>query len=217
MRTGALSSVIQYRVRRNLVRRADQRLDDRRRGKLHVGRLVWVKGLPYFIKAIKKIEDSGWPMTDKIRYLIVGEGELRIKLEDLVKALKIKERVIFTGFRVDVKEILSALNIFVLSSIREGQPIILLEAMAMGIPIVATNIEGVNEIIEDGVTGILVHTKHPGALAEAIMYVLQDDKKAYAMGRAARQVVESKFSVGRMLRQTESVYKSLLKDKLYKI
>lgn len=176
-----------------------------------IGRLVWQKGLPYFIQAIKEI-DARCKMQN-VRYLIVGEGELKESLRVKVKSLKLEEKVIFTGFRQDVKEILSALDILVLPSIREGQPIILLEAMVMGKPIVATDIGGVNETVIDGVTGILVPPKDPSALAEAIVCLLKDRKKAQEMGQAGRRVVEEKFNVDLMVANTEEVYNQLLTEK----
>ncbi len=179
-----------------------------------IGRLVWQKGLPYFIQAIRHIANSKWQMVDKIKYLIVGEGKERKNLELKIKKLGLSSRVIFTGFRKDVKEILSALDIFVLPSIREGQPIILLEAMAMSKPIVATDIEGVNETVVDDLTGILVQPKDSSALAEAIVSLLKDSKKAQEMGQMARKAVEEKFNIEDKIKQHEQLYETVIAEKL---
>ncbi|MBA7674568.1 D-inositol-3-phosphate glycosyltransferase [subsurface metagenome] len=175
-----------------------------------IGRLVYQKGLPYFIQAIKQMLKGSFRVGSKIKFLIVGEGILRNRLEKLVKRLGIENKVVFAGFRKDVKGILSTLDILVLPSILEGQPIIILEAMAMEKPIVATNIEGVNEIIKDGVTGMLVPSKDSCALAEAIIYLLRENKKAQEIGKTAREIVKQRFSVEQMVRTTECVYRELI-------
>ncbi|MDO9575956.1 MAG: glycosyltransferase family 4 protein [bacterium] len=177
-----------------------------------IGRLVWEKGLPYFIQAIKEI-DARCKMQD-VRYLIVGEGELKESLKFKVKSLKLEGRVIFTGFRQDIKEILGALDILVLPSIREGQPMITLETMAMGKPIVATDIEGVNETVVNGITGILVPPKNSRALAEAIVCLLKDKKKAREMGQAGRRVVEEKFNLKDKIEQHKRLYETIIVEKL---
>ncbi|KON27197.1 hypothetical protein AC481_05560 [miscellaneous Crenarchaeota group archaeon SMTZ-80] len=175
-----------------------------------IGRLVWEKGLEYFIKAIKEIEDSTWQMKDNIRFLIVGEGELRRELENLVKELKIEQKVVFTGFRKDINKILSVLNILVLSSLREGQPMVLLEAMAAGKPVIATNIEGLDETIIDGVTGILVPPKDPASLAKVIASLLQNRDKAEKMGQAGRSIVEERFNITARVKEYERLYDTLV-------
>ena len=123
--------------------------------------------------------------------------------------------MIFTGFRSNIKEILSAINILVIPSLLEAFPMIILEAMAMAMakPIIATNIDGITEQITDGVNGILVPPKDPSALANAVMRVLNDKEFARTMGLAARKKVQQEFSVEKMITETEKVYLSLLKDK----
>jgi len=176
-----------------------------------IGRLVWQKGLLYFIQAIKEI-NARWKMQD-VKYLIVGEGKERNNLEQKIKNLGLDDKVIFTGFCSDIKEILYSLDVFVLPSIREGQPIALLEAMAMETPIVATDIEGVNETIVDGITGILVPPKNPSALAEAIVCLLKDKKKAQEMGQAGRMVVEEKFNLKDKMEQHNRLYETIIVEK----
>jgi len=180
-----------------------------------IGRLVWQKGLIYFVQAMKKIVSEMLPNRE-IKFLIVGEGPLRKKLEILVKKLDIRDVVIFAGFRRDVKEVLSSLEILVLPSIREGQPIILLEAMAMGKPIVATNIEGINETVINEVTGILVSPKNPRTLAEAIVYLLEDKKRATEMGRMGKKIVNEKFNIKNKINQYEQLYEAIIAEKLNK-
>jgi len=175
-----------------------------------IGRLTWEKGLPYFIEAIKKMSDGRRQAADKVKYLIVGEGELEENLREKVKSLKLEEKVIFAGFRKDVREILGAIDILVLSSLREGFPMIILEAMAMGKPIVAANIEGVNESIVDGVTGILVPPKDSEALAGAILTLIKDKDRAGRMGQAGREAVKEKFNINNMIRGHKQLYEELI-------
>ncbi|UCC94463.1 MAG: glycosyltransferase family 4 protein [Candidatus Omnitrophota bacterium] len=171
-----------------------------------IGRLTWQKGLPYFIQAAKKVLDT----QSNVRFLVVGEGEKKKELEGLVKDLAIENRVIFTGFRKDVKSALGALDVFVLPSIREGQPLILLEAMAMGKPIVATDIEGVNEILEDGKTGALIPSANSSALAEAIVGMLQESKKTEEMGKLARSTVMDKFNIQDKVKEHQRLYEAII-------
>ena len=172
-----------------------------------IGRLVWQKGLEHLIQAAPEIlaaVPDAW-------FLVVGKGPLRPNLEALASQLNISDRIIFTGFRSDIREILSTIDILVIPSLLEGFPIITLEAMAMAKPIVATQILGMNEQISDGVEGILVPPKNPKALGAAVLSLLQDRKLASRLGAAARSRVESSFSVEKMVRETEKVYLSVLK------
>ncbi|MBN2119685.1 MAG: glycosyltransferase family 4 protein [Candidatus Omnitrophica bacterium] len=173
-----------------------------------IGRLVWQKGFKYFIEAAK-ILDTRCPIPDT-RYLIVGEGPLRGKLESLAGRLGIKERVIFTGFRSDIKEILQALDIFVLPSIREGQPIVLLEAMAEGVLIIATDIEGVKETIQNGTTGILVSAQDPMALARAIIETFDNRERSEKITRQAKLAVNIEFNIKDKVAQYQLLYEELV-------
>ena len=173
-----------------------------------IGRMVWQKGFKYFLEAVPEIVR----VVPGAVFLLVGEGPLKRELEDLAESLKIKERVIFTGFRSEIKDILSIIDLLVIPSLSEGFPMVTLEAMAMAKPIVATNIDGITEQIRDGVDGILVPPKDPFALAKAIVRVLNDKKLAKTIGLSARERVEQEFSVEKMVAETEKVYMTLLKD-----
>jgi glycosyltransferase involved in cell wall biosynthesis len=172
-----------------------------------IGRMVWQKGFNYFIEAIPEIVR----VVPEARFLLVGDGPLREGLEALSEELRVKDNVIFTGFRSDIKEILSAVDLLVAPSLLEGFPMITLEAMAMAKPIIATNIDGITEQITNGVDGILVPPKDLSALAKAIIKVINDKELARSMGLAAREKVEQEFSVEKMVSETEKVYLSLLK------
>ena len=172
-----------------------------------VGRMVWQKGFEYLIEAAPDVLKE-YP---EARFLIVGEGPLRQRLEALSEELRVRDNVIFTGFRSNIKEILSAINILVIPSLLEGFPMITLETMAMAKPIIATNIDGITEQITNGVNGILVPPKDPIALAKTVMRVINDKEFARTMGLSARKKVEQEFSVDKMVAETEKVYLSLLR------
>lgn len=174
-----------------------------------IGRLVWQKGFEQFIEAIPGVLKE----FEEARFLIVGEGDLKEKLRAKSERLNVKNHLIFTGFRDDIKEILQSVDLLVIPSLLEGLPMILLEAMVMKKPIVATNIEGIMEILENGSSGLLVPPGEAKALAGAIINMLTHRDKALKMGLVARKVVEDRFGVDIMVQRVEDVYDDLLQLK----
>ena len=172
-----------------------------------VGRMVWQKGFEFLIKAIPDIVENA-PNT---RFLLVGDGPLRPDLENLARKLNVYDRIIFTGFRSDIPDLLSAMNVLAVPSLLEGFPMITLEAMALATPVVATQIHGITEQIVDGKEGVLIPPRNPEALARAVTQLIADRELSARLGKAARNRVESSFSVEKMVRETEKVYSSLLK------
>ncbi|MBW2594462.1 MAG: glycosyltransferase family 4 protein [Deltaproteobacteria bacterium] len=170
-----------------------------------IGRMVWQKGFEYLIECIPEIVRT-YPDA---KILIVGDGPLRERLGALSEELGVRDNVIFAGFRSDIKEILSAVDLLVVPSLLEGFPMVTLEAMAMAKPIVATNIDGITEQITDGIDGILVSPRDPSTLAKAVIRVLNDNELVRTMGLSARERVEQDFSVEKMVAETEKVYMSL--------
>src|SRR3990170_9112211 len=122
-----------------------------------IGRLVWQKGFEYFLQCIPDVIG----ICSRIKFLLVGEGPLRRPLEDISKRLGIEPFIIFTGQRNDIRDVLAALDILVIPSVLEGLPMITLEAMAMGKPIIATRIDGITEQIRDGKEGLLIASRSP--------------------------------------------------------
>ncbi|MFV1977124.1 MAG: glycosyltransferase [Candidatus Scalindua sp.] len=173
-----------------------------------IGRLVWQKGFEYFIEAIPEVLKE----FKEAWFLVVGEGELEDDLKVKSKKLKLEDKIIFTGFRDDIEDVLASIDIFVIPSLREGMPVVLLEAMAMKKPIVATNIEGIMEILENGVTGLLVPPKDSKALAEAIITMFTHKDESLQMGLTARKVVTERFGVDTMVQKAEEVYEELLRQ-----
>jgi len=145
------------------------------------------------------------------RFLIVGEGVERPKLEALAEELAIAQRVIFTGRRSDVHRLLSIFDVSVLSSVTiETFPMSFLEAMALERPLVGTRVGGVPEMIEEGGNGHLVPLRDPGALADALVSVVGDRDTVRRLGSRSRAIVEEKFTVQRMVRDTEDYLDSFL-------
>jgi L-malate glycosyltransferase len=167
------------------------------------------KGHEYLVRAAKLVLDR----CPDVTFLIVGRekinGEIR-RLEDLTEKLGIRERVIFTGFREDVFDLIRIFDLFVLPSLFEGLSVALLEAMSMGKPAIATSVGGIPEVIEDGFNGFLVPPKNPEALAERISQLLQDHALRSKMSQNAAQVVRERFDVQEMVRRIEQVYSTVL-------
>jgi glycosyltransferase involved in cell wall biosynthesis len=172
-----------------------------------IGRMVWQKGFNYFIKAIPELLQ----VEPSARFVVVGEGPLKEDLEVLAHDLDVKDHVIFPGFTRRIREALASMDVLVVPSVLEGFPIVTLEAMAMGKPIVATNIHGITEQISDSKEGILVPPEDPKALTTAILRLLHDKELSARLGLAALTKVERCFSIDTMVSETEKVYLSLLK------
>jgi glycosyltransferase involved in cell wall biosynthesis len=171
-----------------------------------IGRLVWQKGFEFLIRCLQQVVKA----HREIKVIFVGDGPLRSNLEELSLSLEVKGITIFTGFRSDIKDLLSAVDIVVVPSLLEGFPMVTLEAMAMAKPIIATTIDGIMEQISDGVEGLLVPPKDSVALATAINKMIENTELAHSLGSAARKRLEREFTVEKMIDETEEVYRSLL-------
>jgi glycosyltransferase involved in cell wall biosynthesis len=144
--------------------------------------------------------------------LLVGDGELKQEMENLVTELGISNKVLFTGKRSDVAQILSACDCFVLSSDWEGLPICILEAMAARKPIIATDAGGVPELISDSENGLLVPAGNRRLFGSAMIRLYQDPFMAMRMGGRSRQIVEERFNVREMAQQYGDLYLKLLRE-----
>jgi glycosyltransferase involved in cell wall biosynthesis len=138
--------------------------------------------------------------------LVVGEGSRRDALEAQARELRIAHRVVFTGRRDDVPAVTAALDVAVLPSYREAQGMVILEAMALSRPVVASNVGGIPEMIEDGVTGLLVPPHDPDALAAAIVRLLKDHSLADMLGRAGHDMVHDRFCIELMVESIAAIY-----------
>ncbi len=171
-----------------------------------VGRLHLQKGHHYLIEAFAQMISK----VPEARLLIVGDGELRETLERQVRQDGLEGKVIFTGSRSDVPSIMKALDIFVLASLWEGEPNVVLEAMATGLPVIATSVGGAPELVIHGETGLLIPSRDPSALLEALLALKNSPELCSRMSRAARQRTIELFSVERMIQQTQNLYEELL-------
>lgn len=146
-------------------------------------------------------------------FLVVGDGPLREELEQLVRRLGLLDRVTFPGLQTDVRDHLAAMDVYMMSSIFEGLPIALLEAMAMGVPPVVTNVGGIGEVVEDRTSGLLTEPGDPERLAGLASLLLDDRDLRGAMGAAARSRVESQYSVRRMSDDIHEMYLELVEQR----
>jgi glycosyltransferase involved in cell wall biosynthesis len=167
-----------------------------------VARLEPEKGHPTLLEAwptvLRSVPDS--------YLLIIGEGSRREALEALARDLRIAHRVVFTGRRDDIPEVTAALDVAVLPSYREAQGLSILEAMALSRPVVASNVGGIPEMIDDGVTGLLVPPHDADALASAIVRVLRDHPFADTIARAGHDLVHDRFCVELMVSAIQTIY-----------
>lgn len=145
-----------------------------------------------------------------VRLLMVGEGDLKEAAVRKVKELQIESYVYFDNFRQDVPDLLHAIDIYCLPSLWEGLPIGLLEAMAMGKAVVATQVNGTKEVIEHGENGILINPEDPEALAKAITMLIKNTELRNQLKQQAKYTVAQKYSVATMTRETERVYDKVL-------
>ncbi len=148
--------------------------------------------------------------NSQLRLLLVGDGSLRSELEAQVKALDLKDKVRFLGVRADVPEILAAADMFVLSSRWEGNSLSVMEAMAAGKPVIATAVGGVPELVQHGISGVLVPPGDVEALAEAILKLAGDRNLRRQMGKEAFGRAKERFDVSVMVREYEALYERLL-------
>jgi sugar transferase (PEP-CTERM/EpsH1 system associated) len=142
---------------------------------------------------------------------LVGDGPLKPAVEKIIVEMGLERKVLFLGVRDDVPRLLAATDLFVLSSDYEGVPLSVLEAMAAGKPVVATAVGGVPELVEDGVTGVLVPPRNPEALAKGILRLAKDADLRQRMGKAARERALERFDISRTAREYEALYLKLLK------
>lgn len=148
-----------------------------------VGRLDPIKGHIYFLQAAQLILRQ----FNKVTFLVVGDGELMDELRRECRELNISPHVIFTGHCDDVPALLSESDIKVISSLSEGIPMTLFEAMAAGCPVVSTEVGGLGEVIKEGKTGFLVPPQQPSAMAEKILLLLRDEDLLRKIGRLAKE------------------------------
>jgi glycosyltransferase involved in cell wall biosynthesis len=175
-----------------------------------VAHLADHKGHRYLIEAVPEVIKE----FPDAKFMIVGDGELRADLERQVASLGIEGSVVFTGFRRDVPELLSLFDVFVMASHMEGLCTSVMDAMAARVPAVVTDAGGLPELVRNEVSGLVVRSKEPAALALAIVRLLRDREEAARFAAAARRTVEERYSVDVMVQGNIRVYDDLLKNAL---
>jgi len=173
-----------------------------------VGRLVPIKNHKMFLDIAKMVKDK---MPErKIRFIIVGDGESRSYLERYTVSLGLKEHVIFTGWVKELAPVYADLDIIALTSLNEGTPVSLIEAMAAGKPVISTDVGGVKDVLEDGLAGIVVKSMDIEAFSTRLMALLKDDEMRHKIGAAGKEAVIKKYSKERLVRDIKSLYAGLI-------
>ena len=176
-----------------------------------VGRMQTVKAQPVLARAFVQALQQQPALRQRLRLVLVGVGPLRAECEAVLQAAGVADLAWFAGERGDVPDVMRGLDSFVLPSLAEGISNTILEAMASGLPVLATAVGANGELVLPGTTGHLVPPGDAGALADGLCQLAQDAAGAAALGRAGRQRVEQRFSLGSMVAAYESVYQRVLK------
>lgn len=167
-----------------------------------VGRLSSEKGADVLLRALALLPRERYP---DLKLVVVGDGPQRPELEQLIRSLGVEDRVEMMGTRHDVPEILATLDIFALPSRREGLPLALLEAMAAGLPVVASAVGGVPEAINRAELGLLVPPEDPAALSRALARLADESEARAALGQAARERFEQNYELSKMIDRYEAL------------
>lgn len=149
------------------------------------------------------------------KFILIGDGILRRNIEKLIKKFGLDGKVILTGWRRDIPTIFSATDIYVLTSLWEGLPITVLEAMRSSLPVVVTNTGGVGEIVKEAETGFLVSPQDNRELARKVIILLKDKNLRESIGKNARARLDSNFKLTNMVNNTELLYEDLIRDRIF--
>ncbi len=171
-----------------------------------VGRVMEDKGITYLLDALKIIADRGLDM----RQLIVGIGPQMDEMKAKARELGLADRVIFTGHRKDIPQVLQACDLLIQSSLSEGLSIAVVEAMAAGLAVVATDVGGTKEIVSHGQTGLIVQPRQPQQIAEAAIELFNDNIRRNAMAKLGREIAFRDWSVDKWVRDFERVYEDMM-------
>ncbi|MGC9195020.1 MAG: glycosyltransferase [Syntrophobacteraceae bacterium] len=171
-----------------------------------VGGLRPPKNHQMFLRAAQRLKHH----IPRLHFVIVGDGELRGQMEQTIKASDLGAVVTLTGKRGDIPRVLKALDLFAMTSLSEGLPNAVMEAMSAGLPIIATNVGGIPELLTDGVDGLLIENDDLEGLVSAIEFAVLNPEFCHRLGRRARQSVTGRFSIETMSELTSRVYEELL-------
>ena len=174
-----------------------------------VGRLTEQKGYCYWIDAMSEIVK----VFPQLEFWLIGDGELREDLEKQSERLGVRDRLKFLGKRSDVMDLLRQMDLFVLPSLWEGLPTVIMESMSQGVPVLATDIPGTREMIEDGKTGWLVQPQDPPALGKAMIRVLKDPLERLRVSQEALKMID-RFSIESVASQYQDLYQKIRADRV---
>ena len=174
-----------------------------------VGRLVPVKNHKMLFKVGSRLKAQGL----KVKIIVIGDGELRHKLEDYIRELDIEEIVEFKGWIKDLNDIYKELDILTLTSLNEGTPVSIIEAMAATRPVVATMVGGVGDIVQDRKSGYLVQSGDDEDFAEKLSDLIKDKEKRKRFGEYGRELVKDRFSKDRLIKDIEELYNRFFERK----
>lgn len=172
----------------------------------YVGRVSFEKGLEHLIRAVPMMLER----CPNVTVMIIGEGPDRKRLEEIARQLPTEERIRFVGFQNDVKTWLATSDLFVLPSLTEGTPMALLEAMSQGLPVIASKVGGVPDIIKSGANGLLVHPGNAHEIADAICMLYKDENLRIKLGREARVTVQIQYGVKQWIKTIENEYQRVV-------
>ena len=173
-----------------------------------IGRFEKQKGHVYLVEAASKIISD----IENVHLVFLGEGSLKKSIQGEVERLKLKSQVTFLNLREDVAAVLNAMDILVLPSLWEGLGMVLLEAMAAGVPVLASDVDGIREAVVNNQTGILVPPADSGKLAEQVLALLKDEYLRCTLSKNGRDFVEEKFNINKFVNKMESIYQQLKKN-----
>lgn len=176
----------------------------------NIGRLSEQKGMEYYIRALPEVLKS-YPRT---HFLIIGSGELEQNLKEIAKQLKVKDNIHFIGYRSDIQNVISQLDLVVLSSLWEGLPLTPIETFSVGKTIVATAVDGTVEIVEDGRNGRLIAPRKPKQIAESVIWMIEHPEEKKSMEQEAKKSYKQKFSIERLSKAYIDFYEEYLSERL---
>lgn len=174
-----------------------------------VARLVPIKAHEVFLSAAARVRQQ----VPSARFLIVGDGELRASLEQQTAALGLTGVVSFLGWRADIDRLYADIDVVALTSRNEGSPVALIEAMASGVPVVSTDVGGVADVVEHGVSGLLAPMDDAAGVADHILTLLADPGMRHAMGQQGRAKVAVTYDARRLVSDIETLYDDLIREK----
>ena len=177
-----------------------------------VGNISWVKGYENLIMSMGTLKKE----NKNLKLLIAGkilstQAGYYERLKKLVSSLGLEQDIFFLGVREDIPQLLSIMDVFITPSLTEGTPLSIIEAMSMKLPVIASRVGGIPELISDGKTGLLVNPGNPDEITDAVLNLLENSKIRREMGRRAREAAKKKFSTERCVKGHEKIYKKLMK------